>query len=112
MVLILVIVSALILIMVALIYKKDNSKDLKNFNKNFKTLITDIRSKLNLKELKQPSTTYFTTFRDLIPDKAISINIELGNKAFSHLLTAVDTIEITITALSTDPFIYSTNAKL
>ena len=52
------------------------------------------------------------TFRELISNKAISISTKLVNKAFSYLLTAVNTIEIAITALSTDPFIYSTNAKL
>ena len=90
----------------------DNSEDLKDFNKIFKTLITDIRSKLNLKELKQPFITYFTAFKDLIPNKATSISIELANKAFSHLLTAVDIIEIAITALSTNLFAYSINTKL
>ena len=70
----------------------------------------DIESKLNIKELDN-ATTYLTTFRDLIPNKASSISTELANKAFSHLLTAADIIEIATTALNTDPFIYSTNTK-
>ena len=74
--------------------------------------ITHIRFKLNLKELKQPSIIYFTAFRDLIPNKATSINTELANKAFSHSLTVVDITEIAITTLSTNPFAYSTNAEL
>ena len=78
----------------------------------FRTLIIDIRSRLNLKELKQSFITYFTAFRDLIPNKATFINIELANKAFSHLLIAVNIIKIIITALSTNPFIYSSNTKL
>ena len=85
---------------------------LKDFNKIFKTLIMDIKSKFNLKELKRPFTTYFITFRDLIFNKAIFISIELANKAFSQLLTAVDIIKIAIIALSTDPFIYSITAEL
>ena len=83
-----------------------------DFDKIFKTLITDIGSKLNLEELKQPFTTYFIAFGDLIPNKATSISIELANKAFSHLLTVVDITEIAITALSTNFFIYSVNAEL
>ena len=34
------------------------------------------------------------------------MSIELVNKTFSYLLTAVDITKIAITALSTDPFIY------
>ena len=96
-------------------YKGDNSKDLKDlkdFNKIFKTLIIDIGSKLNLKELKQPFIIYFTAFRDLTPNKVIFISIELANKAFSYLLIVVNTTEIAITALSTNPFIYSANMEL
>ena len=51
-------------------------------------------------------------FGTLISNKATSISIELANKAFSYLLTAADIIEIAITTLNTDPFIYSVNAKL
>ena len=72
----------------------------------------DIGFKLNLKKLKQPFITYFITFRDLISNKATFINIKLANKAFSHLLIAVNTTEIAITALNTNPFVYSTNPKL
>ena len=86
--------------------KGDNSEDLKDINKIFKTFITDIRSKLNLEELKQPFIIYFITFRDFIFNKAISISIKLANKAFSYLLTVVDIIEITITTLSTNFFLY------
>ena len=71
----------------------------------------DIKSKLNIKELNN-TTTYLITLKDLIPNKASSINIKLANKAFSHLLIAADIIEIAITALNTNPFIYNTNAKL
>ena len=92
--------------------KGDDSKDLKDFNKIFKTLITDIGFKLNLKELKQLFITYFITFGELIFNKVTSISIELANKAFSYLLIAVNIIEITITALNTNSFIYSVNAKL
>ena len=45
-------------------------------------------------------------------NKVTFISINLANKAFSHLLTAVDITEIAITALSTDSFIYSINAEL
>ena len=47
-----------------------------------------------------------------MPNKATSISTELANKAFSHLLIAVDTTEIAITVLSTNPFIYNINTKL
>ena len=70
----------------------------------------DIKSKLNIRELDN-ATTYLITFGDLIPNEVSSISIELANKAFSYLLIAVDIIEITITALNTNPFIYSTNVK-
>jgi hypothetical protein len=72
----------------------------------------DIKFKLNLKELKQPSTTYFITFKDLIPNKATFISIELANKVFSHLLIVVDITKIATTALNTNPFAYSANTKL
>ena len=77
----------------------------------FKTLIINIRSKLNLKELKQSFTAYFIAFKDHIPNKVIFISVKLANKAFSYLLTVVNITEVAITALSTDLFIYSTNAK-
>ena len=54
--------------------------------------IAHIRFKLNIKELKQPSIIYFTAFRDLIPNKATSINTELANKGFMHLITAINSI--------------------
>ena len=92
-------------------YKGDNSKDLQDFDKIFKTLIIDIRSELNLKKPKQPFTTYFIAFRDFILDKATFISIKLANKAFSHLLIVVDITEIATTTLSTDPFVYSINTK-
>ena len=75
-------------------------------------MITDIGFKLNLEKLKQLFTTYFIAFRDLIPNKVTFISIELANKAFSYLLIVVNIIEIVITALSTNPFAYSINAKL
>ena len=51
-------------------------------------------------------------FRELIFNKATSINIELANKAFNYLLTAIDITGIAITALSTNSFVYNTNAEL
>ena len=71
----------------------------------------DIKSKLNLeepvngKELKL-NTVYFIAFRELIPNKIISINTALANKAFSYLLILED---ITKFILTTDPFIYILN---
>ena len=47
-----------------------------------------------------------------MPNKATFISIELANKAYSQLLIVVNITEITITALSTDPFAYSINTKL
>ena len=78
----------------------------------FETLIIDIGFKLNFEELEQSFTTYFITFGDLTLNEATSISIELANKAFTHLLITVDITEIAITALNTNPFIYSVNTKL
>ena len=47
-----------------------------------------------------------------MPNKATFISTKLANKAFSYLLIVIDIIEIAITALSTNPFAYSTNTKL
>ncbi len=71
----------------------------------------DIKSKLNIRE-PDNAATYFITLGDLTPNEASFISPELVNKAFSYLLTAADIIEIAITALNTDPFVYSTNAEL
>ena len=69
----------------------------------------DIKSKLNTGE-PDNATTYLTTFRDLIPNKASSISIELANKAFNHLLTAKDITKST-NALNINPFVYSLNTS-
>ena len=71
----------------------------------------DIKSKFNLeeptnkKELKL-GTVYLTTFKKLMPNKAIFISTVLANKAFSYLLILKD---ITKSILTTDPFIYTLN---
>ena len=70
----------------------------------------DIKSELNIRELDN-ATTYLITFGDLTPNEASSISMELADKAFSHLLIVVDIIEIIITALNTNPFVYNINAK-
>ena len=56
-------------------------------------------------------TTYLTTFGDLISNKATSTYTKLANKAFSYLLTIINTIEIT-TTLNTNPFVYNASTKL
>ncbi len=71
----------------------------------------DIKSKLNIGELDN-IIIYLIIFKDLIPNKANSINIKLADKAFSYLLTTVNIIKITTTALNTDPFAYNINTKL
>ena len=55
------------------------------------------------------SSAYITTFRTLIIEKATSISIELANKAYIHLLIA---LELTIKSamepyIETDPFTYN-----
>ena len=50
------------------------------------------------------------TFEDLTSDEATSTCIKLANKAFSYLLTTINTTEIT-TALNTDPFVYNASTK-
>ena len=80
-------------------------------NNTFKSLILNIKSKLNLeeptnkKELKL-GTVYLTVFRELMPNKVTFISTVLANKAFSHLLILKDIIKPTLT---TDPFIYILN---
>ena len=80
-------------------------------NNAFKSLILDIKSKLNLKEFAnrkklELNTVYFTVFKELMPNKATFINTALANKAFSHLLILKD---ITKPILTTNPFIYILN---
>ena len=71
----------------------------------------DIEPRLDLEDSDTQSAAYLTTFRELAPSEATSTSMELANKAFSHSLKAVDTTEITTTALNTDPFAYSANAE-
>ena len=56
-------------------------------------------------------TTYLITFRDLTPNEATSTYTKLANKAFSYLLTIINTTEIT-TILNTNPFVYNASTKL
>ncbi len=85
-------------------YKGDN-KD--KYNKAFKTLILDITTNNNFKD--QDSNYFLTTLRTLSTDKAVSISVELANKAYAHLfITSVDTID---PAITTDPFAYSMTVK-
>ena len=91
---------------------KERDKDLKiKVNNTFKSLILDIKSKLNLKKSTigkelELNTIYLIAFKELIPNKVTSINTVLANKAFSHLLILKD---ITKPILTTDPFIYTLN---
>ena len=55
-------------------------------------------------------TIYLITFRDLTPNKTTSTYTKLANKAFSYLLTRINTTEIT-TALNTNPFAYNASTK-
>ena len=85
--------------------KGDDSKDLKDFDKIFETLIINIKSKPNYKK-ELESTTYLTAFKELMLSKATSISVALANKAFSYSLTLKDVIEPT---LATNPFTYTLN---
>jgi hypothetical protein len=74
-------------------------------------LILDIESKLNLKEPTnrkklESGIIYLIAFRELTPNKTISISIILANKAFSYLLILEDMTEPTPII---DPFIYILN---
>ena len=80
-------------------------------NNTFKSLILNIKSKLNLEELFNKKelklgTVYLTVFRELMPNKVTSINTTLVNKAFSYLLILKDMTKPTLT---TNPFIYILN---
>ena len=55
-------------------------------------------------------TIYLITFGNLTPNKATSAYTKLANKAFSYLLTTINTTEIT-TVLNTDSFAYNTSTK-
>jgi hypothetical protein len=71
----------------------------------------DIESEFNLekptnRKESESGITYLTAFEELTPNKAISINIILANKTFSHLLILED---MTKPILATDPFIYILN---
>ena len=94
---------------------KEGDKNLKiKINNTLKSLILDIKSKLNLKEptngkkLKL-NTTYLTAFKDLMLNKATFISTILANKAFSYLLILKNIIKPT---LITNPFIYTLNIFL
>jgi hypothetical protein len=113
-------------------YKGDDSEDLEDFNKIFKTLIIDIGSKLNYeKELELSTThltttTYLTAFGELTPSEATSMSVVLANKAFSYSLTLEDTTKPTLATnpmlatnpilatnptLATNPFTYTLNTS-
>src|SRR6266576_3941572 len=78
------------------------------YNKAFKALILDITTNNNFKD--KDSDCFLTTFRTLSANKAVSISVELANKAYAYLFIAsIDTID---PAMTTDPFMYSTTAKL
>src|SRR6266702_8148265 len=85
-------------------YKGDNED---KYNKAFKTLILDIITNNNFKD--QDFNCFLTTFRTLSINKTAFINIELANRAYTHLFTAP--IDIIGPATTTDPFIYSITAK-
>jgi hypothetical protein len=88
-------------------YKKGSNKDLKaKANNAFKSLILNIKFKLNYKKELKLSTAYFTAFKKLMLSKATSISIVLANKAFSYSLTLKDITEPT---LATNFFIYTLN---
>ena len=80
-------------------------------NNTFKSLILNIKFKLNSKEpvnkkeLKL-SIIYFIAFKKLTLNKVTFINAILANKAFSYLLILKDTIK---PILVTNPFIYILN---
>jgi len=59
-------------------------------------------------ELEDPNGYYLTLFRTLTIDKATSINVELANKAYAHLLTATS-MEPT---METNPFNYNTTTAV
>jgi hypothetical protein len=76
-------------------------------------LILDIKSKVNFKKPtnkkeSESSTTYLTTFGELISNKTASINIILANKAFSYSLILED---MTKPIPVIDPFIYILNTS-
>ena len=80
-------------------------------NNAFKSLILNIKSKLNLKEPASKKKLklgiiYFIAFRELIPNKVAFISIILVNTAFSYSLILKNVIKPT---LITDPFIYTLN---
>ena len=91
---------------------KEEDKDLKiKINNTFKSLILNIKFKLNLEEptIKKElelNIIYLIAFKKLIPSKVTFINIILANKAFSYLLILKD---ITKPTLTTNPFIYTLN---
>ena len=63
-------------------------------------------------DTKEPNnnSAYITTFGTLIVEEATSISVKLANKAYIHLLTALElTIESAIEPYTeTDPFAYNT----
>jgi hypothetical protein len=65
----------------------------------------DLKEPINIKELES-GIIYLIAFRELTPNKTISISIILANKTFSYLLILKD---MTKPTLVTNPFIYILN---
>ena len=67
---------------------------------DFKAYIQNTNnSKSDAKE-SDNNSAYITTFRTLTTEEVISISVELANKAYTHLLTA---LELTIKS-TTEPY--------
>jgi len=87
-------------------YKGDDNNE---YNKTFEALVLNIDTNKNTnnnnseEELEDPNGYYLILFGTLTIDEAISISVELANKAYAYLLTTISTEPTT----ETDPFNYN-----
>ena len=96
----------------AIYCKGDGNK----YNKAFKALVldtndVDINNSNSKQRSKGSKSCYFILFGTLTVDKAISISVELANKAYTYLLT-INPVEFTteLNPIETNPFSYNITA--
>jgi len=84
---------------------KDNNKDNKITN-TFNALVINMDPNTLLNKDNQ-AIIYYTLYSKIKLDNITAIALELANRAYSHIVTTINTITDAFTT-NTDPFIYNT----
>ena len=84
---------------------KDNDED-DEITNIFNSLVVNIDPSTPLDEDDQ-TTVYYTSYGEIKPDNATAIALELANRAYSHVITTINTI-IDAFPTNIDPFVYNT----